>query len=218
MRPARRRLVRAGAMLAATGLAVTGLAGCQFFEIQEPEYTPSALEECVTAQPWVLDTESVAANVAERLAEVGATGEIAVEGSQTLEMRVGGDLMLDSDLRTTVTNAGPPVVVTEQTVRGESTGTFVISGDVLVPRKWSDDVTVTERMTSDDVAVDPVPWEIGRTWIDDTVGLVLTCSPDTLQLDGRGTKLVWVFHSEGWTPPVPTDEPTEGAPEEPAEG
>ena len=218
MRPARRRLARSGAMLAATGLAATGLTGCQLFEIQEPEYVPSALETCVTAHTWQLDTDSLVANVAERLAAVGATGDISVEGSQRLDVSVGGALVLDTDLVTTVTNAGPPIVVTEQTVRGTSTGAIVISGDVAVPRGWSvADLTVTEQMTSDDAPVDPIPWQIGRTWIDDTVGLVLTCSADTLRVAGRGTKLAWVFHPEGWAPPAPTEEPSDGEAEEPAE-
>ncbi len=211
MRPARRRLPRVAAAIATTGLAATGLAGCQLFEIQEPEHVPSAIESCVVAHAWVLDPASATANVAERLSERGASGDIAVEGGQTLRVGLDGEMVIESDLRIVVTNPGPPVLLLEQTVRGESAGTVVFSGEVAIPRNWSEDqLTVTERLTLDDAVPDPVPWALGRTWIDDTVGLVVTCTADLLEVEGRGTKLAWTFHPEGWTPPVAPEESTEG--------
>ena len=210
MRLAPSRLRRATALLAVSALAAAGLAGCQLFEVQVPERTPSAIENCVSAQAWVLDPATAAANVTERLAQLGTSGEVLVDGGQTLRWSTDGDIVLESDLRITVTNPGPPALRIEQTVRGEATGQAVFSGDVAVPRNWSTTrLTVTETMTQDEVPVDPAPWSIGRTWIDDTVGLIIECLPDRLEIEARGTKLRWTFHPEGWTPAVPSDETTE---------
>jgi len=209
MRAARRRLPRTGAILAVSGLAATGLAGCQLFEIHEPEYVPSAVETCVAAHPWVLDLESARTNVAQRLSEHGAGGDIVVDGSQRLEWRIGGAMQFETDLTISVTNPGPPALLLEQRVQGRSGGDSVFSGDVAVPRNWSDDeLTVSETMTVDDAVPDPIPWRLGRTWIDDTVGLVTTCTGDTLEVVARGTKLSWIFHEEGWTPPAPAEDET----------
>lgn len=212
----RRRLPRTGALLAAFGLTATGLTGCQLFEIQEPEYIPSAIEQCVAAQSWVVDPASLRDNVAQRLAELGVSGEIEVTGGQTLDWDIAGNVTLGSDVRVTVTNAGPPLITYEMTVVGESGGSAVFTGEVGIPRKWSEaELRVTEQMTEDEVRVDELPWSLGRFWIDDTVGLAMQCDPATLEVEARGTKLGWTFHPEGWTPPV---EPVDEATEEPAEG
>ena len=215
MRPARRRLPRTGALLAAGALTATGLTGCQLLEVQEPERTPSAIELCVAAHDWVVDPDSIAANVQQRLSEHGAGGEVTVEGDQRLRWDLDGIVVLETDLRIAVTNEGPPLTTYEQTVRGTSGGNAVFTGDVGIPRNWSEsELLVTESMTEDDAPVESLPWSLRSTWIDDTVGLVMQCSPDTLGVEGRGTRLTWTFHPEGWSPPAPADEATEESAED----
>ena len=160
------------------------------------------------SQPWQLDVTTLASSTKGALADRGHDVNVTVEGTQTLTYTaVIGTLTLQSDLTITATVNGANQVTT-RTVKGESTGRAFFSDDVAIPRDWDEQkLTVTDTFTQDDAPVDPIPWSVPHSWLDDTVGLVTTCSSDTLTLVARGTKEAWTFHPASWTPPA-TESPT----------
>lgn len=185
-----------------------GLAGCQLVRPNIPEYTPSPLETCVGAHEWTLDVATLATSTRDSMAEVALAVSVAVEGTQTLTYTPGvGSVVVDSDLTITA-SARHSDEVAVRTVDGESTGRAYFSDDVAIPRDWDESrLDIVDSFTKGGTPVDPAPWRVTHSWIDDTVGLETTCTDDTLTLVARGTKNVWTFHSPGWTP-APTDSAT----------
>ncbi len=196
-------------LLAVAGLAAVssvGLAGCQLFQPNVPTPTASAVEACVGAHEWDLDPSTLASSTVGAMADLGLGVTVTVDGTETLHYTpVVGTLTLDSDLTIVATGDGSTAVAT-RTLKGTSTGLAFFSEDVAIPRKWDETgLTITDSFTQDGAPVTPAPWTVAHGWLDDTVGLVTTCSDDTLTLEARGTKKSWTFHSPGWAPPAPSD-------------
>ena len=188
------RTIRASAALVATGaLALTSLTGCQLFVAQAPVKTPTALEACATGHTWQLDTAALQESAKVSMVERGYGVTVAVAGTQQLTWDTDFRMSFDTDLTFTGTiDGGTPGFVETYTAKGTSSGRAFISGEVAVPRDWTEDLTVETISTQDGAPADPIYTWI-PLWIDDTVGLRTTCTADQLQFEARQGHLVWTF-------------------------
>ena len=192
------RPIRTTAALAATGaLALATLTGCQLFVAQSPVKTPSALEACATGHTWQLDTAALQESARVSMVERGLGVTVTIAGTQQLTWDTEFNMAFDTDLTFTGTiDAGPAGFVETYTVNGTSGGRAYLSGEVAVPRDWSEDLDVETTATQDGAPVDPTFTWI-PLWIDDTVGLRTTCTADQLTFEARQGHLVWTFTQVG---------------------
>lgn len=193
MRGAVRRSKRALAVGVAV-LAMTALSGCQLLTANAPVRTPTAIEACATGHVWELDTAVLAESAKVSMNERGLAVTVAVAGSQTLTWDEDFSMAFETDLTFTGTlDAGPAGFVETYTANGTSTGRAFFSGDMAIPRDWTEDLEITETATQDGAPADLVFRWI-PLWINDTVGLKATCSGDQLQLAARQGHLIWTFN------------------------
>jgi hypothetical protein len=190
------RPIRTTAAIAATGalaLALATLTGCQLFVAQAPVQTPTALEACATGKTWQLDTAALQESAKVSMVERGLGVTVAVTGTQEFTWDTDFNMSFDTDLTFTGTvDGGTPGFVETYTAKGTSTGLAYLSGEIAVPRDWNEDLVVTTTATQDGAVVDPTFTWI-PLWVDDTVGLRTTCTPDQLKFEARQGHLVWTF-------------------------
>lgn len=186
------RPIRTTAAIVAVGALAT-LTGCQLFVAQSPVRTPTALEACATGHTWQLDTTALQDSAKVSMIERGLGVTVTITGTQQLTWDNDFRMAFDTDLTFTGTvDGGTPGFVATYTANGTSGGRAFLSGEVAVPREWSEDLAIEASATQDGAPVDPTfTWT--PLWIDDTVGLRTTCTADQLQFAARQGHLVWTF-------------------------
>lgn len=192
-----RRLRSIGALAAAGAATATLLSGCQLIEANTPVYTPTALEACAIDSTWQLDTELLGPVATTVMRDRGLDVDVTVEGSQTLTWDADFTMRFATDLTFTGTVPSQPGFQERFSASGTSEGMGYFSGDVVVPRKWTEDgLTVATTATQDDAAAD-VTFRWPPLWVDDTAGLHATCSGEQLTLTARQGHLAWTFNRVG---------------------
>jgi len=187
--------MRAIAGLAAVGaLALTALSGCQLIEANTPEHTPTALESCATGKTWQLDTELLAPVATTVMRDRGLDVDVAVEGTQTLTWDADFRMRFETDLTFTGNVPSQPGFQEQFTVSGTSEGMGYFSGDIVVPRNWTEAQLDVDTTATQDGATAEVTFAWTPLWVDDTAGLVTTCTPEQLTLTARQGHLAWTFN------------------------
>ncbi len=193
------RSTRAAA--AALALAATAaLGGCAIIAPTAPVRTPSAIEACAQGTTWSLDMAALQTQVVAAFAEAGiAVSEVVVEGTEDFTWDDDGHVSIASDysVRATAPSDVPeaPFVVT-QTISGTTTGRAYFSDVVAVPRDWDmRGLDVETTAVKGAQPVDPPPFAIPKTIVDDVVGLEVTCTPESMTTHGRGGHMTLT-----WTP------------------
>lgn len=188
---ARRSLsTRLTAGAAAAILVGVGLAGCSLVEVAEP--TPlSGIAECSLGKTWQLDTAKLAEAVQAELLSRGVTVVAAADGSQTLTWGLDSKLVLDTDYTLTLSSgAADQLTVVTDKHSGKATGTAYINAEVAIPRDWDGTgLKSTTTATLNGAALEPVPYTLVNTDIDDSVGVELTCDGGTLTTHQRGSDI-----------------------------
>jgi len=189
--------------------AFVGLVGCAGDDDKGADGRPlTELEACVTANSWSLDASVIADNLRVNIGEASAADkQISSSGTQTLTWDRAGHVTLVSDLSVEVRipeippvegdnpQPGRPEIIWSETIVGESGGRAFFSENVAVPRDWSEeDLVVTESAREASGASSDFRWpQAGRLIFDDTVGLIVTCTPEELLLDARGSDRIWRY-------------------------
>lgn len=184
---------RAGALALLVAIGPT-LAGCSVLGLEDEEEVLTGVAACALGHTWDADLTATAVKVQELLASDGIpVTSVVAEGSQTLEWGLKSEVILKPDYTITVTTApGTDQVLTlVETHSGEATGAAYLNGDIAIPRKWDGTgITVDTVVTLNGAIVEEVPFTIPPTSIDDSVGLLLTCSDATLTIQPRGDQIV----------------------------
>jgi hypothetical protein len=175
------------------------LGGCAIITPTAPVSTPSALESCAMGHTWSLDMAALQEQLVAAYAEEGVpVTEVVVEGSQTLEWTENGHVTIESAYTVNATSgsdvADAPYVIT-QTITGTTTGRAYFSDVVAIPRDWDDDDLVIEiTAVKGAEPLEAPPFGVPKSIIDDTVGLTVVCSPETMTTSPRGSHLTltWV--------------------------
>lgn len=198
------RSVRMRGARAAIATVVVGgtaaLGGCALITSSVPESTPSAIESCALGKTWALDTTALQAQLVALFAEDDiAVSEVVVDGTETLTWTTESHVTIDSDytVRATAPSDNPdaPFVVTQR-VSGTTTGRAYFSDVVAVPRNWdASALTVETTAVKGADVVDPVPFSIPTSIVDDVAGLEVTCTAEQLTTHPRNSHLTLT-----WTP------------------
>lgn len=175
---------------AAAALVAVSLAGCSLVEV--PQAAPlSGLAACALGNTWSLDTAKLAEAVTAELGSRGTGVTTTAEGSQTLTWGLDSTMAIDTDYTLTLTS-GPEdqVTVVTDKHKGKSTGIAYINAEVAIPRDWDGSgLNVTTTATLNGAPLDPVPYALAQTDIDDSVGVELTCDGGTMTTHQRGSDL-----------------------------
>lgn len=189
--------------------AIVGLAGCASSDDKGADGRPlTEIEACVTAHPWSLDASVLADNLRVNIGQASAADKVVTSsGTQTLTWDREGYVTLVSDLKVEAIipeipptegdnpNPGRPEIHWTETIVGESGGRAFFWDNIAVPRDWSeDDLVITESAREASGATSQFRWpQAGRLIFDDTVGLIVTCTPDELIIDARGNDRIWRY-------------------------
>lgn len=190
-----RAAMRHAGALALTVVLVPTLAGCSVLGLEEEkEQVLTGVAACALGHTWSLDLVDAAAQVTDVLTKdsIPVTSVVA-EGTQTLEWSTQGRVVLTPDYTLTITTSpgADQVLTLVQTYSGEATGAAYINGDIAIPRKWDGTgVTVDTVVELNGAIVEELPFDVPPTSVDDSVGLLLTCSDSTLTIQPRGDQIV----------------------------
>ncbi len=180
--------------LALAVVLVPALAGCSVLGLEEEETVLTGVAACALGHTWSADVTGIAAQVQEILTSDGVpVTSVTAEGSQTLEWGLRSEVVLKPEFTLTVTTSpGTDQVLTlVETHSGEATGAAYINGDTAIPRKWDGTgVRIDTVVELNGEIVEEPPFDLPPTSIDDSVGLLLTCSDTTLTIQPRGDKIV----------------------------
>lgn len=188
---------RIAGLVGAGVLAATTLAGCQLLEANTPERTPTALEACATGHTWQLDTEALAPVATTVMRSRGVDVDVTVEGSQTLTWDADFAMRFDTDLTFIGDVPSQPGFQERYVVSGTSEGMGYFAADVVVPRNWTEaGLDITTTATQDEQPAE-VTFAWTPLWVDDTAGLVTTCTGEVLTFTARQGHLAWTFNRVG---------------------
>ncbi len=184
---------RAGALALTVALLPT-LAGCSLLGLEDQEDVLTGVAACALGHTWEADLAAAALQVQELLVSDGIpVTSVVADGSQSLEWGLKSEVILKPDYTITVTTApaADQVLTLVETHSGQATGAAYLNGDIAIPRKWDGTgITVDTVVTLNGAIVEEVPFTIPPTSIDDSVGLLLTCSDTTLTIQPRGDQIV----------------------------
>jgi hypothetical protein len=189
--------VSRSAVLALPVAVVLTLGGCSILEPSSAAAPLSELASCALGHTWTQDFAGVVPTVTDELAKRGiaATG-VTFAGTQTLDWDEKSHMTVKSDYTVSVTTAAADeqVLTVTETHAGTASGPAYINGDVAIPRKWDDKITVESTADVSGTVQEASPYVIPSTTFDDTVGLIVTCDGNTMTIHPRGTKL-----TQTWT-------------------
>jgi len=188
--------VRRAAIVALPALLVFGLTGCSLLQAKDADNTPTGIASCALGHTWKVDTTDLAAKVLTALKKNGLpVTAVTADGTQTLDWSTKGAVSVASDytLVVTLTPAAGQSTVATQTHKGTETGKAYIDGQVAIPRGWnSSNFTVATKFVingKEKATADPDPFTIIETDFNDSVGLELTCTGDTMTTHPRGRQI-----------------------------
>lgn len=185
------------AALALPAVLVLTLGGCALLEPSGTAEPLTGIAACALGHTWTQDFTAIVPQVTEQLAKSGiAATSVTYTGEQTLSWDEKAHMTIESDYTVSVTTTpaeGEVLTVTE-THTGTATGPAYINGEVAIPRKWDDQLTVEAAADNNGTALEAVPYAIPVTTFDDAVGLILTCDGDTLTIHPRG-----LTYTQTWT-------------------
>jgi len=184
-------------MVALGAAVIVGLGGCSLLQPATTDDPLTAIESCALGKTWNLDTANMAEQVKAQQGAQGRATEVVINGSQTLDWSLKGAVALNSDYSVVVSwaAAADQLNVVTETHAGTATGVAYISGEVAIPRDWdATGLSTTTTATLNDAPLDPPPFGVGLTDIDDAVGLELTCDGATMTTHPRGG-----VYTQSWT-------------------
>jgi hypothetical protein len=190
---------RLGGAIAMTMGLVIGLSGCALATPSGGDEPLSGIAQCALGKTWKLDMSAIAEQIKANLVKKGiAVSNVVAEGDQTFSWTIDGRVDVATDYTVTVTSspAADQVVVVTSTHNGPMTGKAYINGEVAIPRDWdATGLDVKTKATLGGQPLDPVPFALPKTDIDDAVGLELTCDGGTLTTHPRGTDITQTWTS-----------------------
>lgn len=201
-RGGRRLLTLRGVTAAALSvLLVAGLSGCSLLEPAGTNKPPSGMSACALGHTWTLDVGKLADAVkADLVKQNVAVASVAIDGTQTLEWDSESKVVLTTDYTTTITAtpAADQTITVKNTHKGTSTGVAYINAEVAIPRNW-DATGLSVKSTADlnGAALDPIPFTVPETDLDDSVGLEMTCDGDGMTTHPRGTEITQTWTRKG---------------------
>lgn len=181
-------------LVAAGALAATTLTGCQLIASNTPVHTPTALEGCAIGHSWELDTTALATTATTVMQARGVDVTVTVQGTQRLTWDTDFHMTFDTDLTFIGDVPSAPGFQEQFVVSGTSAGIGYFSGDVVVPRDWTEQALDVETTATQDGAPVDVTFQWTPLWLDDTSGLKTTCASDVLTMTARQGHLAWTFN------------------------
>lgn len=179
---------RAGYIMLPAALLI-GLSGCALIEPSGSIDVPTALQSCAMGHTWNLNVDDLATQVLTVLTAEGvASPTVSASGTQALTWGTDGSVTMDTDyeLAITAAPAADQAITVTQSHKGSVTGQAFINGDFAIPRAWDGSGLKVDTVGQlNDAALDPVPFAIPATDLDDSVGIEITCDGDTLTTHPR---------------------------------
>ena len=188
------RVKRSASLIALAIAAATLFSGCSLVAPASTKQAVTGLGACALGSTWNLDIAKLADVVkAELVRQSVAVTTVVGDGTQRFTWNTDGSVLLITDytLKVTATPAAGQVITVKNAHSGRSTGVAFINSTVAIPRnRDATGLGVTTTAELNGAALDPAPFAVPGTDLDDAVGIELTCDGTTMTTRPRGGTII----------------------------